>query len=102
MSQIIVIATLKLNDENLLEDWKVISEDINADLAGVDGFISRDSARGEDGLIYCILKWESKAQQEKFMSELMSRTDEESQKMFTEFGRVVNMESMTKEFLEVL
>ncbi len=97
-----VIATLKLNDESLLEDWKVISRNISADLEGVDGFISRDSVRDDNGLIYCILKWESRAQQEKFMSELMSRTDEESQKMFAEFARVVDMESMTKEILEVL
>ena len=102
MSQIIVMATLKLNDESLLEDWKVISAKITADLEGHDGFISRDSVRGEDGLVYCILKWESKDKQEKFMEELMARTDEDSMSLMADFGRVVDMQSMTKEFFEVL
>ena len=96
------ITKLKLNDENLLEDWKVLSKKINADLVGVDGFISRDSACGEDGLVYCVLKWESKEHQEKFQSHTMSRTDEEFQKMFAELGRIMNMENMTREFFEVL
>jgi len=102
MGQIIVIATLRLNDEDLLGDWKVISQKIDDDLEGQDGFISRDVARSEDGSIYCILKWESKAKQEKFMGELMARSDEESMAMMAEFGRVVNVEGMTKEVLEVL
>ncbi len=102
MKKIMVIATLKLNDESLLEDWKVISDKITVDLTGQDGFISRDSVRGEDGLIYCILKWESKEKQEQVMTEIMARTDDASIAMMTEFGRVVDMESMTKEFLEVL
>ncbi len=102
MSKIMVIATLTLNDESFLADWKVISEKINADLQGQDGFISRDSVRAEDGLIYCILKWESKAQQEKFMEILAQRDDEESLALMQEFGRVVNVESIKKEFLEVL
>jgi len=97
-----VIAKLKLNNENLLEDWKTISKKIDSDLAGADGFISRDSVQGEDGMIYCVLKWESKSQQEKFMADVMSRTNEESQAMMAEFGRVVDMESMSKEFFEVL
>lgn len=97
-----VIAKLRLNDENLLEDWKMISSQINKDLEGVDGFISRDSLRAEDGLIYCILKWESQAQQEKFMEALMARTDEQSMAIMAEFARVINVEEMTKEFLELL
>ena len=102
MSQIMVIAKLSLNEESLLEDWKNISAKIDADLESVDGFISRDSVRGEDGLIYCILKWQSKAHQEKFMADLTSRTDEQSVAMFAEFARVVNVEGMSREFLEVL
>jgi len=98
----ITITKLKLNDESLLEDWKVLSKKINADLAEVDGFISRDVVRGEDGVIYCIIKWESKEHQEKFQSHTMSHTDDEFQKMFAELGRVMNMESMTREFFEVL
>ena len=96
------MATLKLKDENFLEDWKAVSEKINADFVGVDGFISRDSLRGKDGLIYCIIKWETEAKQEKFMTELMSQTEEERQKMFAEFERIVDIQSMTKKILKVL
>ena len=93
------MATLRLNDESLLEDWKKMSAEITADLQGRKGFISRDSVRAEDGLIYCILKWESKAYQEAFMESLMARP--ESMAMMAEFGRVVNVEGMTKEYFEL-
>ena len=96
------ITKLKLNDENLLEDWKVLSKKINEDLAGVDGFISRDSVCGEGGLVYCILKWESKEHQEKFQEFTLSRKDEKFQKMFAELGRIMNMENISREFLELL
>jgi len=102
MSKIMVIATLRLNDESMLAEWKVISDNITEDLTGQDGFISRDSVQAEDGLIYCILKWESKAHQEKFMEALMARTDDKSMAMMAEFGKVVNVEGMTREFLEVV
>ena len=102
MNKIMTITKLKLNDENLLEDWKVLSKKINADLAGVDGFISRDSACAEDGLIYCIIKWESKEHQEKFQEWTLSRNDEAFQELFAELGRVTNMESMSREFFELL
>ncbi len=101
MSQILVMATLKLNDEKLLEDWKTLSKKITEDLTGQDGFIWRESGRDENGLIYCILRWESKEKQEKFMSALMARTDDEHTVIMTEFSRVVNMQSMTKEIVEV-
>jgi len=96
------ITKLTLNDERLLEDWKVLSKKINEDLAGVDGFISRDSVCGDDGLIYCILKWESKEHQEKFQEYTLSRTDDEFKKMFSELGRIMNMKSLSREFLEIL
>ena len=100
--KIMAITKLKLNDENLLEDWKVLSEKINTDLEGVNGFISRDTACGEDGLVYCILKWESKEHQVKFQEYTLSRTDEEFQKMFAELGRIMNMENMSREFFDLL
>lgn len=102
MNKIMAITKLKLNDENLLEDWKILSKKINTDLERVNGFISRDTACGENGLVYCILKWESKEHQEKFQKYTLSRTDEEFQKMFTELGRIMNMESISREFLELL
>ena len=70
MSKIMIMTTLKLKNENEVDAWKVMSTKIDKDLEGVDGFISRDSVRKDDGLIYCILKWESKEQQEKFMANL--------------------------------
>jgi hypothetical protein len=102
MNKIMAITKLNLNNENLLEDWKVLSKKINADLAGTDGFISRDSAYGEDGLVYCILKWESKEYQEKFQKYTLSRSDEEFKKMFAELGRIMNMKNMSREFFELL
>jgi len=36
------------------------------------------------------------------MTALMARTDKESQAMMEEFGRIVNVEGMKREFLEVL
>jgi hypothetical protein len=102
MNKIMTITKLKLNDKNLLEDWKVLSKKMNIGLEGVDGFISRDSVCGENGLVYCILKWESKEHQVKFQEYTLSRTDEEFQKMFAELGRIMNMESISREFLELL
>lgn len=102
MSQLMVIATLKLNNENLLDDWKELSKKISDDLEGKDGFISRDVVRAKDGVISCILKWKSKAQQEKFMRELTARTDLASEVMMTEFARVADVANIKQEFLEVL
>ena len=97
-----VIATLRLNNESLLGEWKAISQKIDKDLEGQDGFISRDSVRKDDGFIYCILKWESKAQQEKFMAVLTARDDIASNMMMEDFAHIVNVDTMTIEFLEVL
>ena len=33
---------------------------------------------------------------------ILSRTDEEFQKIFAELGRIMNMKNMTREFLEQL
>lgn len=100
MSKIIVNASFYLNDESLLEDWKKMSAVIDEDLVGVDGFISRDSAIGEDKKVYCILKWDSLTQQEAFMKSFEERED--SAELMAEFGRIVNMETMTRELLDVL
>jgi len=97
-----IMTTLKLNNENQLDDWKVISTKIDKDLEGQDGFISRDVVRKNDGLIYCILKWESTEQQVKFMAALSARDDIVSNMMMEDFASIVNVESMTKESFEVL
>jgi len=102
MSQIIVIATLKLSNKNMLDDWKVLSRQIGEELEGQDGFIYRDSVISEDGTISCILKWESKIHQERFMEDLSSRTDMITNMRMDEFERVVDVSSIKQEFLEVL
>ena len=102
MSQIIVIATLKLSNKNMLDDWKVLSRQIGEDLEGQDGFIYRDSVVAEDGMISCILKWESKEKQEKFMTELAARSDMITNLRMDEFERIVDVSTIKQEFLEVI
>ena len=100
MSQVIVNVSFKLNDENLLDDWKKLSAIINLDLASVDGFLSRDSAIGDDGSVYCLVKWDSLEKQEMFMKSFEEQ--ENHQEMMAEFGRLANMETMQRELLEVV
>jgi len=102
MSQIIVIAKLELNNKNLLDDWKVLSRQIGEDLEGEDGFIYRDSVINGDGTISCILKWESKVHQEKFMADLTERSDMITNMRMEEFERVVNVSTIKQEFLEII
>lgn len=102
MSQIIVIATLELNKKNLLDDWKRLSKEIGDDLAGEEGFIYRDSVINEDGTISCILKWESREHQEKFMADLAGRSDMMTNMRMESFERIVNVSTIKQEFLEVL
>ena len=99
MPKIIMFVSFELNNPNLLNDWKTLSAIINDDLQGVDGFISRDSAQGKDGTIYCILKWHSQAQQEAFRASLEARP--EWPQMMEDFGRIVNLDTMAPEVLEV-
>jgi len=102
MSQIMVIATIKLNNKNLLDDWNVLSKKISDDLEGQDGFISRDVVRKDNRTILCLLKWESKAQQQKFMAEIAERTDLVTEMIMNEFERVVDAANIKQEFLEIL
>ncbi|MBT5230992.1 MAG: hypothetical protein HOM11_12035 [Methylococcales bacterium] len=100
MSEVIAVVTFELNNQDLLNDWKDMSAMISADIAGAEGFISRDSAQGEDGKVYCILKWASVAHQEAFMAALEAR--DEWAKMMEDFGKIVNLETMTTEILQVV
>ena len=98
---IMIIATLKLNSPELLKDWKMISDEISADLkANATGFISRDAVIAEDGSHRCILKWESQEASEAFMQSLPSRPD--FMEKMANFSRVVNLESMKKEIFKLL
>ncbi|HIQ47696.1 MAG TPA: hypothetical protein EYH57_08770 [Sulfurovum sp.] len=102
MSQIIVIARLELNKKNMLDEWKVLSRQIGEDLEGEDGFIYRDSVIHDDGSISCILKWESRAHQEKFMEDLAARTDMITNMRMEDFERIVNVSTIKQEFLEII
>lgn len=100
MSNIIVKVSFKLNDESLLDDWKVMSAKITADLADIKGFISRESAKGEDGLVYCIVQWDSLANQVAFRENFES--SENFAAMMADFARIVDMETLKQEMLEVI
>ena len=100
MSHVIVIASFKLNDENLLNDWKELSATIDKGLSAIDGFLSRDSAIGDDANVYCLVKWKSKQQEEAFMKHFEESDD--LAEMTAEFERIVKMDTMTREVLEVI
>lgn len=98
---IMVIATLELQSPDLLEDWKKISDAITEDLkANAEGFISRESGQDEDGLLYCVLVWESREASEAFNESLPSRVD--FAEMMAEFSRVIKVESMRKKVLTLV
>jgi argonaute-like protein implicated in RNA metabolism and viral defense len=99
MKNIILLISLELNNENLAEDWKKMSDGISDSLKNIDGFIYRDSASGEDGKIYCIVKWESAEKQAAFNKILES--DAFKNEMI-EFAKIVNMETMKSEVLTVI
>ena len=100
MADIKIIVTLQLNSPDFLEDWKRISTDISADLkANATGFVSRESGIDEDGMLYCILQWNSVQDSEAFMQSLMIRPD--FMEKMADFARVVNMETMSKKVIEL-
>lgn len=99
MESIVQLASFELNEGVSHEEWKKMSDHINDDLKGVDGFIYRDSARGEDGKYYCILKWESREQEEVMKKRLES---EEYKGAMEAFAKLVNMETMKSETLKVV
>ena len=93
MSRFFVLVSFELNDKGLLDDWKILSKEIDDDISGVKGFVSRDSGIDEQGYVYCLLKWQSKTYRETFMKQLESKDD--WPKIMEDFGRVANMETMT-------
>ena len=99
MGEYLKVVSFELNDENLLNDWKVFSKEIDEDFASVEGFISRESGIDENGRIYCIVKWQSKTHQEEFMQRLTS--SEDYPKIMEHFGSIANMDTMTPNNLEV-
>ena len=99
MQNILAHISLKLNDNSLIDDWKKMSDGITESLKNVDGFIYRDSAVGEDGTVYCFIKWESMEKQEAFRKILESDAFKNE---MVEFAKIVNMESMKAEILQVV
>jgi hypothetical protein len=93
MSRFFVLVSFELNDKGLLDDWKILSKEIDDDISGVKGFVSRDSGIDEQGYVYCLLKWQSKTYRKTFMKQLESKDD--WPKIMEDFGRVANMETMT-------
>ena len=98
MSQYFVNVSFKLNDGKL-EDWKVLSTQINEDIAKAKGFISRDSGIDEQENVYCLVKWESQADQEAFLASLMARED--SAEMMAHFGSIVDMATMSNRGIQL-
>ena len=99
MQNIVLLITLELKDKNLLNDWKQMSDGISQSLKNVDGFIYRDSAIGEDGKIYCIVKWENAEKQDAFNKILESDAFKDE---MLKFAKIINMETMKSEVLQVI
>ena len=101
MSHIMVVATLKLRDEKFLEDWKKLSHWIDKDLKkNAKGFLTRESVRAEEGTLRCILTWESREASDAFNASLGTRDD--FAEVSSEFGRIIDVENMSREFFEVI
>ena len=97
MENIYELVQFELNEWISIQDWKIMSDEINKELKKAEGFISRDSAVDEKWNVYCIIKWEDKETQEKFMKEILS--DEEWMK---EFGKFANMKTMEMKTLNII
>lgn len=98
MKNIIQLINFELNNNNQKDDWKKMSDKINEDLKNADGFIYRDSAIGEDGKVYCILKWESKEKAEAMQKKLEA---DEYKSAMEAFAKIANMNTMKSETLSV-
>ncbi len=98
MTPYTIIESFELH-EGQLDNWKELSKHIDTDIAKAEGFISRDSGIDTDGRVYCIVKWESKEHQEKFMKNLMSQ--EGADEMMKHFGSIANMETETRKEVSI-
>ena len=98
MSEYFVIESFELYDEQL-DNWIILSKEIDADISKADGFISRDSGIDSEKRVYCLVKWKSKDHQEEFMKQLMARDDWES--MMNHFGSIANMETDKRQEIEI-
>lgn len=99
MQSIILLISLELNDNISFDEWKKMSDGITQGLQGVDGFMYRDSGIGEDGKVYCIVKWESVEKQDAFNKILESDSFKTE---MAEFAKLVKMDTMKTEVLKVV
>lgn len=99
MGEYFVIMSFELNDKNLVNDWQALSKEIDKDISKADGFISRDSGIDENGRVYCLVKWQSKAHQENFKKLLESR--KEWPQMMQHFASIANMETSTNQTIKI-
>ena len=101
MNNIYTMVSFKLKEVSLLDDWRVLSAKINEEMSSADGLIFRDSAVGEDGLVYCILKWENEEKQQAFRK-FLDKDMADNPDKYSDFGRLVDMSTMKNEIISVI
>ena len=99
MSECFEMMSFELHNEDLMNDWRALSKEIDADIANAEGFISRDSGVDENGRVYCLVKWQSKNHQKAFMQALEARS--EWPQMMQQFGSIANMETAKNQTIEL-
>ena len=98
MSKYFVIVSFELH-KGQLENWQTLSKEIYQDLKTADGFISRDSGIDENKRVYCLVKWQSKTQQESNMKRLESGDNWGN--TMARFGSIANMDTMQSNNLDI-
>lgn len=101
MKNIYVIVEFELNSPDLMDDWKKVSASITEDMTWAPGFMFRDSAVDDKDGVYCILKWESEDHEVEF-GKKMDKMFKEQPEIMKEFGRIVDMDTMSMKKLRVL
>ncbi len=99
MSECFIIMSFELHNLQLISDWKILSKEIDEDIAKAEGFVSRDSGIDEQGRVYCLVKWQTKAHQESFRQQLESR--EQWPQMMAYFASIANMETVNTQVIEI-
>lgn len=98
MSEYLAMTSFELH-QGQLENWKILSAEIDKDIVQAAGFISRDSGIDEDNRVYCLVKWQDKVAQENFMAQLTSRDDWDE--IMANFGSIANMETNQSHSLDL-
>ena len=101
MTEIYVLIKFRLNEGINISEWKKISNNINKDITGVNGFQFRDSGVDEKGNIHCIIKWDSLEQQEIFKAK-KDKKIAENPEMMKEISRIADMKTMTMDKITLI